>query len=247
MAETRLIKTKIWSDDWFSDLSVDARYLYLYLLSNKNTHICGYYKTSLKEMEFMTGLTKKRLETAIKELRENMTYVEGWVILRNYPKHQNVSNNGKVQAAIERELANVPDSVLKSNSKSKSKSETMDSLPIGYQDTAQNIGGEDKDVDKSGDKDKKKYGEFKNVLLSDDEKTKLKARYGHGEAQKLVEELSTYIKSKGVRYKDHYATLLAWARKKNLQVQANGSPPKMIPEMQEDGTVRLIPNPEYHG
>lgn len=244
MAEIRYIKTKIWSDDWFSELSVDARYLYLYLLSNKNTHICGYYKTSLKEMEFMTGLTKKRIESAIKELRENMSYIDGWVVLRNYPKHQNVANNGKVQAAIEREMKNVPTHVFNSNSNSNS--ETMDSLSIGYQETAQNIGGVEKGGDKAEENVKKKYGEFKNVLLTDDEKEKLKSRYGKGEAQKLVEELSTYIKSKGVRYKDHYATVIAWARKKGLQVQVDDKIPKMIPETLPNGSVRLIPNPDYH-
>ena len=35
---------------------------------------------------------------------------------------------------------------------------------------------------------------------------------------KLVEELSTYIPNAKTKYKDHYATLLNWARRKNIEV-----------------------------
>lgn len=242
MAETRMIKTKIWSDDWFGELSVDARYLYLYLLTNKNTHICGYYKLSIKEICFMTGLTSKRVETALEELTTNVAYEEGWVIIKNYPRYQNVSNNAKVQASIERELKNVPENLLNLNHKSKSNSEAIDSLSIPYENKAKNKGT----VDKPVDKERKKYGEFKNVALSDDEKEKLKNKYGRDVALALVEELSVGIKTHGYTYKDHYAAALSWARKKGLQVQTSTVIPKVIPEMQPNGTVRLIPNPEYH-
>lgn len=63
---------------------------------------------------------------------------------------------------------------------------------------------------------KKCYGEFENVFLTDEEKQKLKSRYGTITTKNLVEELSTYIKSTGKRYKNHYATLLAWAKRKGV-------------------------------
>lgn len=92
------------------------------------------------------------------------------------------------------------------------------------------------------------YGEFKNVKLTDVEKEKVKARYGKDEAKTLVEELSIYIKSKGKDpYKDHYAVLLGWAKKKGLQIQTSSVIPKVIPEVQPNGTVRLVANPDYHG
>ena len=61
---------------------------------------------------------------------------------------------------------------------------------------------------------KEKYGEFGNVLLSDDELEKLKERYPSTWEAK-IENLSEYIASKGVKYKSHYATILNWARKNN--------------------------------
>ena len=58
---------------------------------------------------------------------------------------------------------------------------------------------------------KHKYGEYKNVLLTDDELDKLKSEYPDWEAR--IERLSSYIASKGTKYKSHYATIRNWARK----------------------------------
>lgn len=61
--------------------------------------------------------------------------------------------------------------------------------------------------------EKKAYGEFKKVLLSDEEKSKLKEKFGSTKALKLVTDLDRYIESVGRKYKSHYATLLNWERR----------------------------------
>lgn len=57
--------------------------------------------------------------------------------------------------------------------------------------------------------DKKKYGEFENVLLTDEEYHKLDI----SNLLTYIEKLSSYIASTGKRYKSHYATILNWSRK----------------------------------
>lgn len=64
--------------------------------------------------------------------------------------------------------------------------------------------------------DKTTHGELKNVFLSDDEYKKLVERYGRSAISQLIGELSTYMASSGKRYKDHYATLLNWAKRKGV-------------------------------
>lgn len=59
---------------------------------------------------------------------------------------------------------------------------------------------------------KHKYGEYKNVLLTDEELDKLKADYPQ-DWQQRIDRLSEYIESSGKRYKNHYATIKAWARR----------------------------------
>ena len=57
------------------------------------------------------------------------------------------------------------------------------------------------------------YGEFKNVRLTDAERDKLIEKYEESGFNERVAELSEGIASKGYKYKNHYATLLAWDRK----------------------------------
>ncbi len=69
------------------------------------------------------------------------------------------------------------------------------------------------------DHSKKRYGEFENVRLTDDEHQKLAMRFGGG-VDDRIERLSGYKKSKGKTYRDDYATILNWARRDNGQTDA---------------------------
>jgi predicted phage replisome organizer len=56
-----------------------------------------------------------------------------------------------------------------------------------------------------------KYGEYSNVLLTDEELDKLKAEFPDWSAR--IERLSSYMASTGKSYKNHLATIRNWARK----------------------------------
>ena len=58
---------------------------------------------------------------------------------------------------------------------------------------------------------KHKYGEYQNVLLTDEELEKLKDEYF--DYDERIERLSSYIESSGKKYKSHYATIRMWAKK----------------------------------
>ena len=57
-----------------------------------------------------------------------------------------------------------------------------------------------------------KYGTYKNVLLTDGDMNKLKSEF-HDDWQSRIERLSEYIASSGKTYKNHLATIRAWAKK----------------------------------
>ena len=57
-----------------------------------------------------------------------------------------------------------------------------------------------------------KYGQYQNVLLSDEDMAKLQAECPT-DWQERIERLSEYMASKGAKYKDHLATIRAWKRK----------------------------------
>lgn len=67
---------------------------------------------------------------------------------------------------------------------------------------------------------KHKYGEYNNVLLTDDELDKLKSEYP--DWAERIERLSSYVASTGKSYKSHYATIRNWARKDTAQGKMTG-------------------------
>lgn len=75
---------------------------------------------------------------------------------------------------------------------------------------------EDKDIDKRKNISKKptrhKYGDYGNVLLSDDDLAKLKAEFP-ADWENRIQRLSEYMASSGKSYKNHLATIRNWARR----------------------------------
>ena len=63
------------------------------------------------------------------------------------------------------------------------------------------------------------FGEFDNVLLTQSEFDKLVELYPT-DYQERIDRLSSYIASKGTRYKSHYATIRNWARREEQETQA---------------------------
>ena len=91
----------------------------------------------------------------------------------------------------------------------------MDNLPIKekYKNKTKNKGA-----------NRHKYGQYKNVLLSDDEVEKLKTEFPL-DWQDRIERVSEYCASKGVTYKNYLATIRNWARKER---------PKIVPVKKND-------------
>ena len=58
-----------------------------------------------------------------------------------------------------------------------------------------------------------KYGEFKNVLLSDKDIEKLKAEYGEELVEKYIKKMDEWIELNGRRYKKYYWALRQWMNK----------------------------------
>ena len=70
---------------------------------------------------------------------------------------------------------------------------------------------------------KHKHGEYKNVLLTDEEFATLKQLFPI-DLPDRIERLSEYIASSGKRYKSHYATIRSWANRDKKQAPPPGRP-----------------------
>jgi hypothetical protein len=89
---------------------------------------------------------------------------------------------------------------------------------------------------------KREYGEFKNVLLTDDEYKKIEGI----NALSQIENLSRYIASTGKRYKSHYATILNWDRR-DKQQQENRKEHKSFQQLEYERQMKLLWGDDYNG
>lgn len=82
----------------------------------------------------------------------------------------------------------------------------------------------DKDIDKKNKKPKKhKYGEYKNVLLSDEEIEKLKKEFPT-DWKERIERLSEYCASTGKTYKNYLATIRNWSKREQKDKPKTNKP-----------------------
>ena len=77
------------------------------------------------------------------------------------------------------------------------------------------------------------HGEFENVLLTTEEHQKLGERLGESSRDELIEQLSCYLRNHPNKYKDHYATILTWARMRSTEKQK----PKPAPASENPFTI----------
>lgn len=160
--------------------------------------------------------------------------VDGVITIPNWGKHQNLDQ-------LESRKQYMRNYMQKYREKQKLLTDSEDCKANSIANCQSNVSKADKDIDKDIEEDKErdiiasadaeaapkpskkpvkhKYGEYENVLLTDDELAKLKAEYP--DWQERIERLSSYVASTGKAYKSHYATIRNWARKDQRQGRGN--------------------------
>ena len=145
--------------------------------------------------------------------------IDGVITIPNWGKHQSLD-----------QLESKKEYMRNYMQEYRAKQKLLTSKPNGKSNSKSNVSEADKDIDKELDTDieidnkndialprskskpkKHKYGEYQNVLLTDDEYQKLQEEYSDYEER--IDRLSSYVASSGKSYKSHYATIRNWAKK----------------------------------
>lgn len=113
MAKNRYIDTKFWVDTYIGNLDPSEKLVFIYLLTNHLTNICGIYEVSLKQIAFDTGYDKDMVDKILKRFERDgkMKYSNGWVAIKNWMKHQ--ATDGNVKKGIESGLTIAPQELVK--------------------------------------------------------------------------------------------------------------------------------------
>lgn len=223
MAKQRYIKDSFWTDPYIEKLSPDYKLVFLWLLTNPLSNVAGVYEVRIKRMAYETGYDTEVIENILKKFVQDkkIIHLKEWIIVVNHTKHQALGN--LTAEGINRVIKDAPEEIQalfeeKTLINSKNEEYSVLSLkdidiPLTSPLQAPTYGAYS-EVKLSRVKLSIKYGEFKNVLLTDEEYQKLLSNYGQDNLTSLIEELSGYMASKGKRYSNHYATLLNWAKRK---------------------------------
>lgn len=159
--------------------------------------------------------------------------IDGVITIPNWGKHQNLDQLENKRAYMQNYMKEYRKKqkqlTCKTNSKTNSKSNVSEADIDKDKDKEidkNNIYIPPSEIENSPEKPKKeknirhKYGEYNNVLLTDEQFEKLKAEFP-ADYQERIERLSSYMASKGTKYKDHLATIRNWARKDKEQNSTN--------------------------
>jgi hypothetical protein len=236
MGIKRIVDTSFWTDGKVEEFSPEDRYFMLYLLTNPQTKQLGIYEFSVKRAAYELGYSMdvvnvllERFETKYKLIVYSKETNE--IAIKNFLRHSIIKGGKPVEDCITAELAKVKNRKLISIvfhhiSSRDDLNATVKKIIADYEIEDENDNENDNDNDVSlqryGDVSSKaskkvvkhKYGEYSNVLLTDDELSKLKSEYS--DWNERIERLSAYIASKGTKYKSHYATIRNWARKEGV-------------------------------
>ena len=204
--------------DAFLDMPLSTQALYFHL--NMRADDDGFLGNP-KRIQRLIGASDDDLKILIAK-RFVLAFEDGVIVIKHWRMHNTIQKDRYTPTAYQEELSTL---LLKGN-----KSYSLNAGNKLETNWKQNVSPDidiDLDIDKDIDIDnstsdevnagkpaksvKHKYGEYKNVFLTDEELDKLKERFSDYEIR--IDRLSEYIASKGVKYKSHYATLLSWARR----------------------------------
>lgn len=108
MSKKRMFDTRFWQDTWVVDtLNPLDQHLFMYLLLNERSSLCGIYEIPVRTIANETGLDRDEVTRMLKRLEPKVFYRNGWVVLVNSIKHQNYRNS-KISAGIHREMCAAP-------------------------------------------------------------------------------------------------------------------------------------------
>lgn len=133
MSRQRYLDTKFWDDTYIVSLDPIEKLIFIYLLTNPLTNICGIYETSLRRIGFDTGIEQAMVLNILKrfERDDKVKYQKGYIALKNFTKYQ--ADNEKINKGIISLLKESPIELIKwANIDFKRLGVKKDSLYIGH-------------------------------------------------------------------------------------------------------------------
>jgi len=203
-------------------LSIEARGFLLYLLSMSDD-----WKFSVNGLSYATGLSESKVTALTQELKN-----AGYVFTKKvkdergrFGSYEWTVYERPVLAAFTEQAKNRTSEKPNLENSEPRKNRTSEKPSLGKSGDIRITNNKELPKSKEGPKNKRVFGEFQNVLLSDSEFANLRLRFGDQERGERIEDLSRYLaQHPKKKYASHYATILAWARKDQRDTSVTAIP-----------------------
>lgn len=239
MAERRMFTKTIIDSDAFLDMSLSAQALYFHLSMRADDD--GFINNP-KKIQRVIGGSEDDLKLLLTK-RFILVFNSGVIVIKHWKMHNYIRKDrynptvyqDEKNQLKEKENGSYTD-VITGGQPDDNHLSTSGQPDDNRLDTQVRLGkdrlGKDSKDDKQSSPEqtkkepvKHKYGEYKNVLLSDEQLEKLKSEFPN-DWEERIERVSEYCASSGKTYKNYLATIRNWAKKEKPQPnkkQANNS------------------------
>jgi len=203
------IHRKMLEWEWYKDTNTFCLFLHCLLIANwKDGKFMGCdiprgsFVSSYSQLAQQTNMSVQNVRTAINHLKStgeltvNSHAKFSIFTVVNYNRYQDDNRQANKQVTDNQQATNKQLTTIEEYKEKK----------------------EDKEVKKyiKAKPVRHKYGQYENVLLSDEDMEKLKREFPN-DYKERIERVSEYCKSKGKTYSDYLATIRSWARKEGVK------------------------------
>mgnify|MGYP002265393645 FL=1 len=167
------------------------------------------------DVKKIAEMTKTKLDTAMiaMDLLKNIGLIQ-------------ILDNGEIYMTQLKKMVGSESKWAEKKRLQREKQESGDNVPTLSQKCPREIRDKSIEIEKEIEIEKDikpvrhKYGEYKNVLLSDEDMEKMRNEFPN-DYEKRIESLSSYMASTGKSYKNHLATIRNWSRKEKKEVKTH--------------------------
>jgi len=222
MAKRRMISCDIIDSDAFLDMPQSSQLLYFHL--NLRADDDGFINNPKKIMR-MVGTQEDDMKILISK-KFIIPFESGVVVIKHWKIHNYIAKDRYTETRYKEEKSTLS---LDENNAYTDNVNNLYTPCIQNDDTGKVRLGKvslDKDSKEKKEpaykrKDTEPMGEFENVYLKSKELEKLILKYGKDNTMLELESLSAYIENKSPKYRNHYATMLSWCRRKHPEIKEN--------------------------
>lgn len=231
--KTRIIWTRIWEDEWFDLLSQEARWLFIYLLTNTAIGLSGCFELRDKTICYHTHLTKAQLLKSKNELSPKVKFVNNWIGVLNAQGYNGFTGESN-EIALKKELLLIPKDV-------------KDILFSVKEYTPPTVGGDSPEsllIINHNLNNNNKYKNISDIKEKEIKEVAEKYKVSTKFVESVLEDLENDIEAKG---KDKYANKLAALRtwvKNQIKWDSEKGKKNLLKDLEPNQILDIRTNPE---